>query len=129
MYRASAILRSAGVDPEVVGASCGLADPDCTPVKPAPKWLVASWRGPVAAMTVPWAVYVRADVLTGDRKALAHLLQHELVHVRQWSEFGAVGFLKRYIGGYLDARRMGLSHDEAYRAIPLEEEARRIGGH
>lgn len=80
-------------------------------------------------MTVPWAIYVRDDVLHGDTGTLAKLLGHELVHVRQWSDLGPVSFSRNYVGSYLAGRRRGLSHDEAYRAIPLEVEARQISGH
>lgn len=80
-------------------------------------------------MTVPWAIYVRTDVLTGDRPALARLLTHELVHVRQWAELGPLRFIGEYLRGYVTARRRGLDHQQAYLAIPLEEEARSISGH
>lgn len=79
-------------------------------------------------MTLPWAIYVRSDVLVGDRTALARLLRHELVHVRQWAEFGAIGFIRRYLGAYVAGRRSGMSHDAAYRAIPLEREAQEVVG-
>jgi hypothetical protein len=129
MYPPSSILKAAGVDPGQVCSACGLDDPDRVPVRPAPRWLTRAWRGPVAAMTVPWAIYVHPDVLTGDKHVLARLLEHELVHVRQWSVLGSLGFLRSYLRSYLSGRRKGLSHDEAYRAIPLEVEAREIAGH
>ena len=52
------------------------------------------------------------------------LLAHELVHVEQWRVHGAVGFLRTYLGDYLRARRAGLGHWAAYRAIAFEAEAR-----
>lgn len=52
------------------------------------------------------------------------LLAHELVHVRQWRELGAVRFLVRYLGAYARGRWRGLGHSAAYEAIPLEAEAR-----
>lgn len=112
-----------------VSSACGLDDPDTIAVRPAPTWLLRLWRGPVAAMTLPWAIYVRPEVLTGDRRRLAHLLFHELVHVRQWRALGVAGFVRSYLTGYLRARRQGLGHFQAYLAIPLEAEARRISGH
>lgn len=51
------------------------------------------------------------------------LLAHEMAHVRQWAELGSVGFLSRYLGAYLRGRARGLSHRDAYRGIPLEQEA------
>lgn len=56
------------------------------------------------------------------------LIAHELVHVRQWRELGAVGFLSRYLGAYARGRRLGLGHRDAYEAIPLEAEARALAG-
>lgn len=53
------------------------------------------------------------------------LVAHELVHVRQWRELGAMRFVWRYLSAYVQGRRRGLSHWQAYRAIPLEQEARR----
>lgn len=44
------------------------------------------------------------------------LLFHELVHVEQFRALGVRGFLRRYIGGWLDA---GRRYDE----IPLEAQA------
>lgn len=52
------------------------------------------------------------------------LLAHELVHVRQWAELGPVGFLARYLGAYFRNLARLRNHMAAYRAIPLEAEAR-----
>ena len=57
------------------------------------------------------------------------LLAHELVHVRQWRERGAVRFLWRYLGSYVRGRLRGLAHRDAYAAIPFEHEARVLAGH
>lgn len=73
----------------------------------------------VSAMTLGRWVLVRRDRL-GD----VDLLVHELVHVRQWREQGAVRFLSRYLSAYLRGRLRGLGHWEAYRAVPAEVEAR-----
>ena len=56
------------------------------------------------------------------------LLAHELVHVEQWRTHGAARFLRAYFGAYLRARRAGLGHWPAYRAIPFEAEARLRSG-
>ena len=56
------------------------------------------------------------------------LIAHELVHVRQWRELGAVRFLVRYLGAYAGGRRRGLGLQAAYEAIPLEAEARLVSG-
>lgn len=77
----------------------------------------------VAAMTVGRVILLRSD--HADDTAL---LAHELVHVRQWRELGAVRFLWRYLGAYARSRLSGLSHQRAYEAIPLEVEARSLAG-
>ena len=109
--------------------TAGLADIDRVAIRPAPKWLVRSWRGNVAAMTLPWAIYVRRDALADDPHRLALLVSHELVHVRQWQELGTVRFLQRYLSEYLRGRFSGLNHGSAYLAISLEKEASDISGH
>lgn len=53
----------------------------------------------------------------------AHLLRHELVHVRQYRERGIVGFLVPYLWSYLRWRLRGHPHLAAYRRIPFEAEA------
>ncbi len=75
----------------------------------------------VRAMTLGRVVLVRAGH-AGDRALLAH----ELVHVRQWRERGAAGFLVGYLREYLRGRRAGLGHRAAYSAIGAEREARRL---
>lgn len=91
--------------------------------------MVRVWRGDIAAMTLPMGIFVRPDCLAGDRTRLANIIQHELVHVRQWQELGVLRFLCRYLADYLGGRRAGLGHSEAYRQISLEQEARWIAGH
>jgi len=77
----------------------------------------------VAAMTLGPLILMRRDH-AGDEALVAH----ELVHVRQWRELGAVRFLWRYLGAYTHGRAAGLGHAAAYRAIPLEVEARELAG-
>lgn len=83
------------------------------------------WRwvgGPVppgaAAITIGKLISVRRTAAADEG-----LLRHELVHVRQWRELGAVGFLVRYLGAYVYWRVRGYPHWAAYRRIPLEVEA------
>ena len=51
------------------------------------------------------------------------LLEHELVHVRQYRERGLLGFLVPYLWRYLRLRMQGWPHWAAYRRLPLEAEA------
>lgn len=78
--------------------------------------------GPVppqaAAITLGRTIVVRAEAC--DQQ---DLMAHELVHVRQFRELGAVRFVVRYVGSYLRFRLSGFGHMAAYRRIPLEVEA------
>jgi hypothetical protein len=74
-------------------------------------------------MTLGHTILMRRRYL-GDAK----LLDHEMVHVRQWAELGVPRFLWQYLTAYGKGRMKGLSHQEAYLAIPLEVEAREIAG-
>lgn len=71
-----------------------------------------------AAITFGRVVSVRRSAASDAR-----LVAHELVHVRQWRELGALGFVLRYVGSYLRWRVRGYGHWGAYRRIPLEIEA------
>lgn len=93
------------------------------PQRPA-RVVAVPWLPPgTAAMTLGHTILMRRDHL-----ADAALLDHEMVHVRQWEELGVPRFLWRYLGAYLRGRARGLTHQAAYRAIPLEVEARDVAG-
>ncbi|MGI8796179.1 MAG: hypothetical protein ACR2IR_06325 [Acidimicrobiia bacterium] len=78
----------------------------------------------IAGMTLGrWILLRRGHEHDGD------LLGHELVHVRQWRELGPIRFLRRYLGAYVRGRVRGLRHQDAYAAIPLEQEARALSGY
>jgi hypothetical protein len=85
-------------------------------VAPVP-WLPAG----AAGLTLGTLVLVRDD---DDRLGTRALLAHELVHVRQFGELGAVRFLVRYLAAYARGLRSQRRHHAAYLAIPLEREAR-----
>lgn len=72
-----------------------------------------------AAMTLGRLVLLRRG-----RRGDGLLIAHELVHVQQWSRLGARAFLQQYLGSYVRNLVRLRSHDLAYRAIPLEVEAR-----
>jgi Domain of unknown function (DUF4157) len=86
--------------------------------------VVVPWLTPgVAAMTLgPWILVRRG------RDHDAGLIAHELVHVQQWREHGAVLFLARYLAAYLRGRLRGEPHWTAYASIPFEAEARARAG-
>lgn len=118
MIRASELL--ADRDTDALRVRLLPVAPERVPVRPLPARILPSW---VAAITLPWGVYVRGDVLRGDPDRLARLLVHELVHARQWKTHGAAGFLRRYLRDYLRGRLARVGHREAYRRIGLEVEA------
>jgi hypothetical protein len=82
-----------------------------------PWWLRPFVHRRTIAITFGRRIYVAAGHET------AALLRHELVHVRQAGELGALRFLWRYVMEYLRNRRRGMPHDDAYRAISFEAEA------
>lgn len=95
------------------------------PLRVAPSWLQRVWRGPVAAMTLPWVIYLSPDAFIRVRAGEAgRLLAHESTHLDQWRELGVVRFGLRYGWDYARGRMAGLPHHAAYRAISLEREAR-----
>jgi hypothetical protein len=79
-------------------------------------------------MTLPWAIYVRRDVLGGEASVLGRLIKHELVHVKQWQSLGITRFILIYVRDYVKGRLRRLDHNQAYLSISLEKEAREISG-
>lgn len=77
----------------------------------------------VVAMTLDRWILVRRGHETD-----IGLIAHELVHVEQWRRLGIARFLRDYLLAYVCGRRAGLGHWPAYRAIPLEAEARLRSG-
>jgi hypothetical protein len=77
----------------------------------------------VAAMTLGRWIRMRRG-----RDHDVGLLAHELVHVQQWREHGAVRFLWRYLSDYGRGRLRGEPHWAAYAAISFEAEARDRSG-
>lgn len=71
----------------------------------------------VTAITIGRRVFWAREVVPG-------LVAHELEHVRQFAQHGVARFIARYVLDYLGGRARGLSHHEAYLAIPFEVEAR-----
>ena len=70
------------------------------------------------AMTIGRTIFVRPGHEDSDG-----LMAHELVHVRQWKQYGRLGFLGRYLWAYARNLVELRNHMAAYRAIPFEAEA------
>ena len=118
------VLTASGISPGQVSSTLGDLNLEQVDIRPAPGWLTRIWGEAVSAMAVRTTVYIRPDTLNADPSILGPLIVHELVHVHQWLQLGVVRFLWRYLGGYLKGRLAGLSHRDAYQAIPIEVEAR-----
>ncbi len=78
----------------------------------------------VAAITIGRVIFVRRSlferVVAGEEPAL---LLHELTHVGQWRDHGAVDFTFRYVVEYLRLRLLGADHDAAYHGVGFEHVA------
>ncbi len=101
-------------------------DPDRVTVRSAPPFLTRTWARGTGAITLMHWVFVHPDILGSPGPDLGRLVVHELVHVRQWADYGLVRFLRRYLGGYFAGRRRGIGHRMAYWSNPLEAEARAV---
>lgn len=119
-------LRAAGLDTEELRAAIHPVDPDRVTLRPAPSWLTRLWGRGTGAMTIGARVFVRPDILAGPPDPLGRLVVHELVHARQWSDYGTFGFLRRYLARYVGGVLRGLGHRSSYRANPYEAEAREV---
>ena len=123
---AGRVLTEAGVDTEQLRVLIHPIQPEQVWLRSATPLMMRFWGSGIQAMTVRRWIFVDPGLLNGDGAKLSHLIIHELVHVRQWSDLGVLGFLRSYLGSYLRGRRNGLNHRDSYRAIDLEVEAREI---
>ncbi len=62
-------------------------------------------------------------VLFADKHPSEDVVCHEQVHLDQIKRDGVLGFYTRYLKEYFAGRRMGMTHDQAYRNISYEKEA------
>lgn len=99
-------------------------DPERLLIREARPWFERLVLRRVAAIALPYVIYVHSRAYMQPRAELTKLVVHELVHVSQWREEGYLRFATRYLGDYLRERLRGRPHMEAYRAIRYEVEAR-----
>jgi hypothetical protein len=85
-----------------------------------PWWMRRVLFANVAAITIGRRIWISPSI---DSRSLAPLVRHELVHVRQFAQYGLARFLWRYLAEYVQLRRSGLSSSAAYAAISFEREA------
>ncbi|MEM9132571.1 MAG: hypothetical protein AAF962_00330 [Actinomycetota bacterium] len=79
--------------------------------------------GPYQGMTLGRIILLR-DSLPPD--GWSGLLAHELVHVRQWTELGVIGFSYRYLRDFVAGLVRTRSWNQAYLDIEAEREAREL---
>ncbi|MGB8329016.1 MAG: RHS repeat-associated core domain-containing protein [Polyangiales bacterium] len=84
--------------------------------------------GDPAGFTLGNTIYLDPNAHDESSARGLGLIGHELVHVQQYQDAGGIaGMGVQYIGDYLENRLGGMSHDGAYRAIPYEKDAYRLG--
>ncbi|HEU5162007.1 MAG TPA: sensor domain-containing diguanylate cyclase [Thermoanaerobaculia bacterium] len=88
-----------------------------------PLWLRPFVLSGVLAITLGRRVYLSPALAARGEAAIARILRHELVHLRQVARLGLIRFLAQYVFEYAHHRRAGLSHHAAYRAVRFEAEA------
>lgn len=131
-FRALEALTRADLDLERLTVALPNVDPATIPVNSASRLFRMFWAKGISAVAMPWGIYLHPDRLEQSAADVGRLMVHELTHIDQWRRLGAMGWGRSYLGDYLRGRRSGLTHQEAYRAIGLEREARdvatRLGG-
>ncbi len=123
---AGRLLRETGYDSETLRAWIAPVDPDDINVWPASPLFRRLWHPGVSGVTHWKMVFVDPELLRGDRRRLARLVIHELVHVRQFVRAGYARFLIGYLREYLTGRFSGKDRRQAYLDVAAEVEARDI---
>jgi hypothetical protein len=123
---AGRILREAGYDTDALRLRIAPVDPNRINVWPASKLLMSLWRAGIEGQTHGRLIFVDPRVLKGDRRRLARLVIHELIHVRQYASAGYFRFTASYLTEYLMGRVEGKSPRQSYLDISHEREAREL---
>lgn len=123
---AGRLLRETGYDTPALREWLAPVDPDDINVWPAATTFMSVWQKGVSGVTHWKWIFVDPEVLKGDRRRLALLVVHELVHVRQFVQTGYVAFIGRYLFEYLAGILAGKGLRQAYLDIGAEVEARDI---
>lgn len=117
-------LIAANIDLARLSAACPGLDPFTVEVRQAP-WVVRLvLPRAVAAVALPWAIYVQPELFAKPRRDLAPLIAHELTHMYQWRTEGILRMSARYVADYLRHRHRTGSHWAAYSRIQYEVDAR-----
>lgn len=117
-------LIAANIDLQRLSTACPGLDPFTVEVRPAPWILRRIVPNNIAAVALPWAIYVLPEHFAKPRRELAPLIAHELTHMHQWRTDGVLEMSARYVADYLRQRRRAGSHWDAYQGIQYEVDAR-----
>lgn len=123
---AGEVLARAGIDAVRLARDLPNIDVAGVPIRSARRWFRLFWAPWVTALALPWGIYLHPSHFERGLDSLGPLVVHELTHLDQWRRLGARGWAVEYIGSYRRGRKAGLDRQAAYRAIPLEEEAREL---
>jgi hypothetical protein len=123
---AGRLLRETGYDTDALRVRISPVNPDRVNVWPASRLMRRLWRTGIRGVTIWKWVFVDPELMTGDRRRLARLVVHELVHLRQVVDEGYLPFTIRYVVDYLRGRLEGKSGRQAYLDIRAEVEAREL---
>jgi hypothetical protein len=130
-FTAAAGLAATGVDRDWLARVLTRVEPSEVPVREAPRWFRALWARGIAAVAMPWAVYMTPAMMdryetAAEPHRLGRLLVHELAHIEQFRRLGAIRHVGQYTFDYLLSRLQRKGHWGPYTAVRLEIEARGV---
>lgn len=126
---AADVLATVDLDESLVRSVLPRVRPDSVKIRVGPPWFRLFWGRRIAAIALPWGIYVRPAVMRrlqagSEPVRNVRLIAHELMHVEQWRRLGGAGLIARYGADYIRGLLRTGSHWEAYRAVGTEVEAR-----
>jgi hypothetical protein len=130
-FLASEAIERAGIPLATVRDALPSVDIENVTIHQAGLIMRRTWATGILAVTTPWGVFAHPRVMwwwksgSNDR-ALAELIIHELVHIEQLNTIGLAKHAVAYLADYMQARRSGMAHHDAYLGIEAEVEAREI---
>ncbi len=130
-FLASEAIERAGISLDVVRGALPSVELESVLIRQAGLVMRRTWATGILAITTPWGVFAHPRVMwwfhSGDNdQELAELVAHELVHIEQLSRVGLARHAATYLFDYINARRAGKSHRDAYFGLAAEVEARAV---
>ena len=123
------VLATVELDADLVRSVLPRVRPEEITIRVGPAWFRVVWGRRIAAIALPWGIYVRPAVMArltagAEARRNVRLIVHELVHVEQWRRLGGARLIARYSTDYARGVLRHRSHWEAYRGVRTEVEAR-----